>query len=336
MMKVRIIETGAVVELEDDYALRMIEQGRAVLYSGDSAGAAAFETGAILTPVNTNVFTEEKRCHVYRNSEEALAGLTEMGFTSADQLWKNIVKYFAVDPAPNRLVVSCYPKTENCAQAMAALRSIRDDFYGFAYAGVTDDDSIKGVVDYVMENSLKKIMFCSIPNPVTYAIATDGLLKHFYDQECDRFIGLYASQASDMSALMGLAMGLLNASPGERIILRHNNGALNISQSNLDGADIAKIENLNGNLVINISCRMPDAGIPMLKQVIDKGIVSSGKQYEDVLYADMIAAGENVPLKNETAVKAFLDSADALMQTEMRLRNLETRVKNLETAASGT
>lgn len=35
-MKVQIIETGAIVEYEDSYALRLIEQGDATLVSGDT------------------------------------------------------------------------------------------------------------------------------------------------------------------------------------------------------------------------------------------------------------------------------------------------------------
>lgn len=328
MMKVRIVETGAVVELEDDYALRMIEQGKAVLYSGDSAGAAAFETGAILTPVNADVYTDAKRCNVYRNSEEALAGLTEMGFNSSSQPWKAVVKYFGATPAPNRLIVSCYPKTETGAQAMAALRAIRDDFYGFDYAGVTDDDNIKGIVAYVEANQLRKIMFCSIPNPVSYAIGNDGLCKYFFDQKSDRFMPIYASQPSDAAAMMGLAMGLRNAHAVEWFTMRFEKLG-DVPPQNISASDLYSLQALNCNAYVVIAAFVTGSGITYNKRVLDKGVLSSGKEYADVLSADLASAGIGALKKDQAAVERQTEQMDIIQMFNMRL-------KRLETATSGT
>ena len=328
MMKVRIIETGAVVELEDDYALRMIEQGKAVLYSGDSAGAAAFETGAILAPVNADKYTDAKRCHEYHTSEEALAGLTEMGFTTSDQVWKSVVKYFSVDPVPNRLIVSIYPKTETGAVAMATLREIRDDFYGCQYSGVTDDDNLKGIVDYIETNHLKKVLFCPIPNPVSYAIGNDGLCKYFFDQQSDRFMPIYASQPSDATALMGLAMGLRNIHPAEWFTMRFAKLG-EVPPQNISASDLYSLQALNCNAYIVIAAFVTGSGITWNKRVLDRGVLSSGKEYADVLSADLASVGIGALKKDQDAVDRQTELMDIIQQFNMRL-------KRLETAASGT
>lgn len=330
MMKVRIIETGAVVELEDDYALRMIEQGKATLYSGSAEGVAIFETGAILTPVNTDVFTEEKRCHVYRNSEEATTGLAEMGFTSADQVWKGVVKYFEATPTPNRLIVSCYPKTETGAQAMAALRAIRDDFYGFYYAGVTDDDNIKGIVSYVETNQLRKIMFCPIPNPVSYAVGADGLCKYFFDQQSDRYFPIYVSQTSTVALAMGVAMGLRNAYPDKWFTMRMVDPAPAYATI-LSEAEVVALQGVNCNAFLGMG-HYHGTGTAGFRG-LHKGILSSGKRYEDKLAEDLAACGLPVPERDAEKIEQFELQCDMYVQLHSRIDTLE---RAAETVSSGT
>lgn len=329
-MKVRIVETGEIVEFDDEYALRMIEQGKATLYSGSAEGAATFETGAILAPVNADVFTEEKRCHVYRNSEEALAGLTEMGFTSADQIWKGVVAYFDAEPAPNRLIVSCYPKTETAAQAMAALRGIRDDFYGVVYAGVTADDAIKSGMDYIETNDLKKIMFWHEPYPVSYAVDDYNLCKYFFDKKSDRFLPVFVNQPNQSCKLMGIAMGLRNANPDKWFTLRGIDLGYGMRQG-VSEEDVIALQKVNCNVVI--ACGHYHAAATYNTGILHKGIVSSGKRYEDVLAEDLAAAGLQVPERDEEKIAEHELKYDMYIQLHCRINTLE---RAAETASSGT
>ena len=49
---------------------------------------------------------------------EAAAGLVVHGFSSSNEAYKAVQKYFAASPVPGRLLVSCYPAAESPVQAL--------------------------------------------------------------------------------------------------------------------------------------------------------------------------------------------------------------------------
>lgn len=66
-MKVRMLDTGAVIEYDDSYALRLIEQGVAVLVSGDTPPTPTptpidpSQYGALITELQTETATLQTR-----------------------------------------------------------------------------------------------------------------------------------------------------------------------------------------------------------------------------------------------------------------------------------
>ena len=68
----------------------------------------AFDTGLILAPMTT--FTESKRLLTFSSASEASNELINAGFTTTDQVYRYALKYFGVNPAPARFLVSCYPQ----------------------------------------------------------------------------------------------------------------------------------------------------------------------------------------------------------------------------------
>ncbi len=253
---------------------------KVVINAVRAAGSpAAFDTGLIMTPVNTDVYAESKRLMSFTSSNEAVTGLIAAGFTTADQVYKAAVKYFAVNPSPGRLLVSCYPKTEDPATALGTVLNKTCAFYGVMAAGVTDDDALKGLEEAIRTNEHPMMLFVPIPNPVSYATADDGLLKYFYDLVSKRVVCLYASQPSDAAALMGAAMGLELSHPTSSFSMCYQtiNG---IAPQNLSAVDVAAIEGLNGNVYITRG---------YTHRLLEKGTTSSGMRYDEVLYLDLIA-----------------------------------------------
>ena len=93
-----------------------------------SASPSSFDTGLLL--VQENPFFDTHRLHSYGSAEEAVAGLTDMGFQPTSEAYKAAIKYFAASPAPSRLLFSCYPATETLSQALDAVLDRTAEFYG--------------------------------------------------------------------------------------------------------------------------------------------------------------------------------------------------------------
>ena len=93
-----------------------------------SASPASFDTGLLL--VKDPSFTADRRLQAYDSAEAAAAGLSALGFTSSSEPCKAAVKYFAASPAPGRLLVSCYPASEEIEDALDAVLDRTAAFYG--------------------------------------------------------------------------------------------------------------------------------------------------------------------------------------------------------------
>ena len=328
-MRIRIIETDAVVEYEDEYALRLIEQGRAEKYDGESVGDAGimFETGAFICPYDFNGYTEELRCHLFTGKEAALAWLESIGYkTNTKCLIYNAVNgYFSQKPAPGRVIISFCPWTETGAEAIAALLAIRDDFYGMVVP-ISSDVSpnteqhaahinfIKSIVSYITDNHMAKMMFGVVGSWVDYAPDDpSGLAKYYFDHPNDHVMAIVGNTIG-AGMCMGTAMGLRHANGDKWFTLKGkgSNGSMFSEEK------IVQCNRVNGNLMIYATLTNGTA----IFSIFYRGVVSSGKQYEDVLAADLAAAGLKVPVKDEEAWEEYSTMIEQYVQLYARLRTL--------------
>ena len=261
-----------------------------------SASPAAFDTGLMLA--RKTDFEETERLFSYGSAQEAETGLLAAGFAQGSVVVKSAIKYFAVSPAPSRLLVSCYPSSENLIQALGAALDQNIPFYGVMAA----NDSAPAAQDaadfvtYIEGLEQPAVLFLA-----SGAMGSGSVINLLNQGNHKRALVIYSPDLSDAGAVMGLAMGLE---------LSHRNGAFALCYKNLQGVRpcsapasvIQQLEGLNSNVYVQ-------RGSSHLG--LELGSVMSGERYDEVLYMDKIAKD-----LQDAAVTLIADNPDKLPQTD--------------------
>jgi len=263
----------------------------------------SFDTGALL--VSDSAYTAEKRCRVYSSSAEAIAGMGQDGFPVTSDATKCAVKYFSASPSPGRLIVSCYPGTGESAEtpleALTALLAARSDFYGLCY-----DQALSNVEALTLANGLEGlstplIAFIPITGDADAAVAAGSQLKRLYDATAPRTVPFYCTNAFDIGALMGTAMGLQLSHPTSAFSLGLKT-IYGITPSTITEAQVDALKALNCNVYITRG---------MSVTLLEMGNLVTGERYDERLYLDMIAAD-----LQQAAVSLLADNPDRMPQTD--------------------
>ena len=209
-----------------------------------SASPAAFDTGLML--VRKTDFDETQRLFSYGSAQEAETGLLAAGFAQGSVVVKSAIKYFAVSPAPSRLLVSCYPSSENLIQALGVALDQNIPFYGVMAAN-DSAPAAQDVVDFVtyIEGLEQPAVFFLASG----AMGSGSVINLLNQGNHKRALVIYSPDLSDAGAVMGLAMGLE---------LSHRNGAFALCYKNLPGVRpcsapasvIQQLESLNANVYV--------------------------------------------------------------------------------------
>ena len=216
-------------------------------------------------------YADSRRLATVNDSAAAVDQLTTWGFASSSEPYKAAVKYFAASPSPSRLLLSCYPSSETLVEALTAVLDVTASFYGVALGQTETDARILALEEFI--SGLDRPLMLFVP-----------------------VIGV-----SDAAALMGTAMGLELSHPASAFALCYKtiNG---IQPSALTETEATAIKALNGNVYLT-------RGYTHL--LLEKGTVSSGARYDEMLYLDKIADD----LQN-AAVTLLAENPDRMPQTD--------------------
>ena len=247
-----------------------------------SASPASFDTGLLL--IRDASFVAAHRLAVCDSPSAALSQLTAWGFASSSDPYKAAVKYFAASPSPSRLLLSCYPSSESLAEALSAVLDIM----------LALDEFISGLDRPLM-------FFVPVIGSASSVVASGSLLQTLSGRASKRAVPFFCAAVSDAAALMGTAMGLELSHPASAFALCYKtiNG---IQPSALTETEADAIKALNGNVYLT-------RGYTHL--LLEKGTVSSGARYDEILYLDKIADD----LQN-AAVTLLAENPDRLPQTD--------------------
>ena len=259
----------------------------------------SFDTGLLL--VKDSNYTASKRLKSYATSAEAAEGLVADGFAASSEPYKAAQKYFAVSPAPGRLMVSCYPTSESPVEALDAVLDITSDFYGVALADTRTDVELLALDIHISGLDKPVMLFLPLIGTPAEVVADDGLLDQLHAAGSRRVISTYAAAVSDAAAVMGAAMGqqLAHAASAFSLCYKTVGG---MAPSALTQSQVDAIEGLGGNVYVTRG---------YTHTLLEKGSTPSGYRYDEVLYLDMIAED----LQN-AAVTLLAENPDKLPQTD--------------------
>ena len=264
-----------------------------------SAAPASFDTGLLL--IRDASFVAAHRLAVCDSPSAALSQLTAWGFASSSDPYKSAVKYFAASPAPSRLLLSCYPASESLAQALGAVLDITASFYGVVLGQTETDARMLALDEFISGLDRPLMFFVPVIGSASSVVASGSLLQTLSGRASKRAVPFFCAAVSDAAALMGTAMGLELSHPASAFALCYKtiNG---IQPSALTETEADAIKALNGNVYLT-------RGYTHL--LLEKGTVSSGARYDEMLYLDKIADD----LQN-AAVTLLAENPDKLPQTD--------------------
>ena len=242
-----------------------------------SASPASFDTGLLL--VMDSSYTDARRLQTYNSAAEAASGLAALGFGTTSEPYKAAIKYFAASPAPSRLLVSCFPTSEDLRTALDTVLDRTAAFYGIWVSGTLTAAQWLLFAQHVESLPVPLMLFVPVTGTVTSATAADSILDKLHGAAIKRAMPFYCAAISDCAAVMGTAMGLE---------LSHKGSAFALCYKTIQGIQPSSLTQTEVDALKALGCNVYVArGYTHL--LLENGSVSSGGRYDEVLYVDKIA-----------------------------------------------
>ena len=210
----------------------------------------------------------------FSSASNARTVLQELNITedTHPSLFENIDSYFAIQPKPRRFAFSYYDSLNYTDREtfQQIVKQYGEQFYIYINVG-TSTSYQEFIDDYIIADKLKCIQLVSQSSVSIYNI------DRWYKRSSQRTMVFAVGQISDVFSLAGVLCGLVAENPNSAIQVCYKPilGAIPIVESN----KVETFESLNTNVYVQRSNF----------EFIEKGTVSSGARFEEVLYVDMIA-----------------------------------------------
>ena len=264
-----------------------------------SASPSAFDTPLILAP--DPAFTEERRLWSFSDVTAAAETLRTLGFSVSSLPYKAALKCLSADPAPARLLFSCYPSSESPSEALTAVLERTAAFYGVFVADDLTDAAVLALDETIRGLEIPLMLFLPLTGAPEDVCAGGALLPQLYALQTRRVLPCYVETPSDAACVLGTAMGLQLSHPASSFTLCYKT-LTGVQPSALTQTQVDRIQGLNGNVYVE---RGPG------RLLFEKGSTASGLRYDEVLYTDMIAE----ELRQE-GIAMLTESPDRLPQTD--------------------
>lgn len=272
-----------------------------------STDADRFVTGLMLTEAPSGM--TDRVIPVSRARE-----LADAGFAESAAAYKAAVKYFAVDPAPRKLLVGAVRTGETFAAAFEQITAETDGFYA-VYAAGADTSQLLALAQAVDAYGCA-VLFCPVTANTDTAAGENGLFARMKNTGRARVFAVLCAQADDAAGWAGLAMGLNRAHANDAFAMCYRS-ADGLTPRALTGAQARAIRALNGNVYIIRGYDM---------KVLEPGCLSDGTRFDTRLYLDEIAeelrdaclrlfisAADRLPM-NDTATARFFSAISGVLE----------------------
>ena len=172
---------------------------------------------------------------------------------------------------------------------------------GIAFGQAETDARILALDEFIAGLDRPLMLFVPAIGTAASVVADGSLLQELYARRSKRAVPFFCAAVSDAAALMGTAMDLELSHPASAFALCYKTIS-GIQPSDLTETEADAVKALNGNLYLT-------RGYTHL--LLERGTVSSGARYDEVLYLDKIAD----ELQN-AAVTLLAENPDKLPQTD--------------------
>jgi len=245
-----------------------------------TAGAATpregFNVGLIVGV--SNHITVADRCKVY----SSLESMIDDGFLTTDPEYLAATKYFAQNPAPQKVVIgvknTADGANESWVDAITACRQKNGQWYGVYVASATalttaEHQAIAAYVETVIAS-----YFFEDSTAADLTTATTDVFSVLKGQSFKRTFGLYSATKYAGAAAMGFAMGANDGTAGSAYTMAYKTLA-GVTPDDLSETDVANLKAKNANYYVSRGSYI----------VLETGVTANGTWFDEVIGLDQLA-----------------------------------------------
>lgn len=204
----------------------------------------AYDTGLIL--VKTSGFSNDKRLREVYSAAEADHVMQTYGFATSSNERIAVNKFFGQNPKPKRLLISCYPASQNPSEALDSVMEITTDFYGVMCASTETDSKTLSLAQKIAGMTKPCVLFIPLIGTVATITQSGSLLDTLKTASRARALATHVNSIGDCGGIMGCAIGSnLTHIYGNAKRLEYQ---VPIGLTEVDSGDGVDIKNMRGNV----------------------------------------------------------------------------------------
>lgn len=216
--------------------------------SNPSSIVSNFNLGLIIG--NSTVINAKTRYKEYQYSTWQTQMVTD-GFTTTSPEYLAVQVYFAQNPASGSVIVGVQAVEETPLQAVQACRAANEEWYGFCFAGKTDDSKIADIAKAVEAFSIPTVFFFQTTDENCIKASTTNILKTLQGSKYKRTCGNYFTHDYEVCALLGVFCGL-NSMQANSAYTMAFKSLVGFEPEVIDNVQFTNLQSYNGNSYIRV------------------------------------------------------------------------------------
>ena len=277
--------------------------------SNPTAITSNFNLGLIIG--TSTAISTETRYREYQYSTWQTQMITD-GFKATDDEYLAVQNYFAQNHVSSSVLVGVQGASETPLQAVQACRAVNEEWYGFCFAGNTDDSKIVAVPAAVEAFSSPTVFFFQTSDENCLKSGTTNILKTLQSAKYKRTCGNYFTNKYEVCALLGVFCGLNSMQANSAYTMAFKT-LVGFKPEVLDNVQFANLQSYNGNSYIQVG---------RTYSLYLQGVTADGTHVDEVFLLD---AAQFLIQENTIA---GLVSRRLIPQTEAGLNTIITFIMN--------
>ena len=248
--------------------------------AGASTPRDAFNVGLIVGS-STHITTTD-RCKVYTS----LASMVDDGFLTTDPEYLAATKYFAQDPAPQKVVIGRRDATETnntpnetWVEAITACKQKNGEWYSVYVANATALTAAEHVAIAAYVQTIIAAYFYDDSAAADITSVTTDVFSLIKAQSYKRAFGLYSSTKYAGAAAMGRAMGLNDGSAGSAFTMAYK-ALAGVTPDDLGETEVGILKGKYANYYVTRGSSY---------NVLESGVTGDGSWFDDIIGLDQLA-----------------------------------------------
>lgn len=234
------------------------------------------------------------------------------GFQATDDEYLAVQSYFAQNTVSGSVLVGVQGTSETPLQAVQACRDANDEWYGFCFAGDTDDSKIAAISAVVEAFSSPTVFFFQTKDENCLKSGTTNILKTLQSAKYKRTCGNYFTNKYEVCALLGVFCGLNSMQVNSAYTMAFKT-LVGFEPEVIDNIQFTNLQSYNGNSYIRVG---------RTYSLYLQGVTADGTHVDEVFLLD---AAQFLIQENTIA---GLVSRRLIPQTESGLNTIITFIMN--------